>query len=188
MTEVATELAPLRRKWGWVAALGVVYFLAGWIALGSVVLATAVTVYIVGLMMIVAGAAEVIGAFRMQSWGRALLWVLVGLLYIVAGVVTVQNPLLAAAMLTLVLGISLVASGVVRLIVALGLRGEKSWIWVALSALVTIVLGVVILLRWPVSSLYMLGLFMGVDLIMAGFGWIALALDLRRENRQGGVA
>lgn len=184
MTDVTTELAPLRHKWGWVAALGVVYFLAGWIALGSVVMATAVTVYIVGFMMIIAGAAEVIGALRMKSWGKALLWALLGLLYIIAGVVTVQNPLLAAAMLTLILGITLVASGVMRLIMAFSLRGEQSWIWVALSAVITIILGIIILLRWPVSSLYMLGLFMGVDLIMAGFGWISLALELRRENRQ----
>lgn len=178
------HLAPLRRRWGWIAALGVVYFVAGWIALGSVVLATAVSVWLVGLMMIAAGIGEVIGAFRISGWGKAMLWTAIGLLYILSGAVAIMNPLLAAVFLTFVLGITLVASGVVRLMVAFGLRGEKSWGWVALSAVVTILLGVMILLRWPVSSLYILGLFMAIDLIVAGVGWIILAFELRREAKR----
>ena len=177
------HLAPLRRRWGWIAALGVVYFVAGWIALGSVVLATVVSVWLVGLMMIAAGVGEVIGAFRISGWGKAMLWAAIGLLYILSGAVTIMNPLLAAVVLTFVLGITLVASGVVRLIVAIGLRGEKSSGWVALSAAVTILLGLMILFRWPVSSLYVLGVFMAIDLIVAGVGWISLAFELRREAK-----
>src|SRR5690606_14517883 len=131
------ELEPLRRRWGWVLLAGIVYFIAGWIALGSVVLATAVSVYLVGFMMIVAGVGEVISAFRLSGWGRSVLWVVLGLLYIVAGIMAVRNSLLAAVLLTLILGWVLVASGVARLFVAFSLRGEKSWGLVALSALVT---------------------------------------------------
>src|ERR1700683_3795776 len=98
--QAGSELAPLRAKWGWIVALGVVYLLAGFVALGSVVMA------------IVAGVAEVFSAFQIKSWGKFLLWVLLGVLYILAGFVTFENPLLAAALLTLILGASLVASGI----------------------------------------------------------------------------
>jgi Short repeat of unknown function (DUF308) len=103
-TNGATELAPLRAKSGWIIALGVVYVLAGLVALGSVVFATVVTVFVVGIMMLIAGVAEVINSFQIKSWGKFLLWLLLGVLYILAGFVTFENPLLAAAVLTLMLG------------------------------------------------------------------------------------
>ena len=57
--QAGSDMAPLRAKWGWIVALGVVYLLAGFVALGSVVTATVVSVLVVGVMMIIAGVAEV---------------------------------------------------------------------------------------------------------------------------------
>jgi uncharacterized membrane protein HdeD (DUF308 family) len=173
-------MAPLRAKWGWIVALGVVYLLAGFIALGSVVMATAASVLIVGVMMIIAGVAEVFSAFQVKGWGKFLLWVLLGVLYIIAGFVTFENPLLAAALLTLILGVSLVASGIMRIILAFGMKQETPWIWILLSGVITVLLGLLILAHWPVSSLYILGLFLGIDLIIAGAGWIGLGFGLHR--------
>src|SRR5271166_444914 len=84
-------LAPLRAKWGWIVALGVVYLVAGFIALGSV-----------------------ISAFQVKTWGRFIFWLLLGVLYIIAGFVAFENTLLTAVWLTLILGAALVASGIVR--------------------------------------------------------------------------
>jgi uncharacterized membrane protein HdeD (DUF308 family) len=176
------EMAPLRAKWGWIVALGVVYLVAGFIALGSVVMATVASVFVVGIMMIVAGVAEVINAFQIKSWGKFLVWGLLGLLYIFAGFVTFENPLLAAVLLTLVLGVSLIASGIVRIFLAFSMKRETPWIWVAVSAVITLLLGLLILARWPINSLYILGLFLGIDLIMAGVGWIGLGLGLHRPR------
>jgi len=186
LPDPATELAPLRIKWGWIVLLGLVYVIAGTVALGSIVTATAVSVFIVGAMMIVAGIGEIIGAFQLTSWGKAMLWALVGALYVLAGFVTLQNPALAAVLLTFILGFSLIASGVVRLFLAYSLRHEQSWVWVALSGIITVLLGIVILAKWPFSSVYILGLFLGVDLVIAGFGWIGLGFALRRAPALGG--
>jgi uncharacterized membrane protein HdeD (DUF308 family) len=173
------DLAPLRAKSGWIVALGVVYLIAGLVALGSVMTATVVSILIVGVMMIVAGVAEVFNAFQMKSWGKFLLWVLLGALYIIAGFVTFENPLLAAALLTLVLGASLIASGIMRIVLAISMKQGMPWVWVALSGVITLLLGLVILAHWPVSSLYILGLFLGIDLVIAGASWIALGFGLR---------
>ena len=62
-------LQPLRTKWGWIVALGVVYVIVGLVALGSVVTATVASVLVVGIMMVVAGIAEVISAFQVRTWG-----------------------------------------------------------------------------------------------------------------------
>jgi uncharacterized membrane protein HdeD (DUF308 family) len=180
--QAGSETAPLRAKSGWIIALGVVYVLAGFIALGSVVMATVASVLVVGVMMIIAGVAEVFSAFQIKSWGKFLLWALLGVLYIVAGFVTFENPLLAAVLLTLILGASLLASGAMRIFLAFSMKRETPWVWVLLSGVITLLLGVLILARWPVSSLYILGVFLGIDLIMAGAGWIGLGFGLRRDR------
>jgi uncharacterized membrane protein HdeD (DUF308 family) len=170
---------PLRSKSGWIVALGVVYVIAGLIALSSVVFATKVTVFVVGIMMLISGIAEVINAFQFKSWGKFFLWLLLGLLYIAAGFVTFENPLLAAAVLTLVLGIALVVSGVMRVILAFSMREGMSWTWVVLSGVITLLLGLIILAHWPVSSLFVLGVLLGVDLLIIGIGWIFVGFGLK---------
>src|SRR5260370_29305048 len=122
--QAGSDTAPLRAKSGWIVALGVVYLLAGFIALGSVVMATVASVLVVGVMMIIAGVAEVFSAFQIKSWGKFLLWVLLRELYIIAGFVTFENPLLSAALLTLILGPSLAASGLIRNILAFSVTQE----------------------------------------------------------------
>ena len=146
--------------------MGVVYVIAGFIALGSVMMATVASVFVVGVMMIVAGIAEIINAFQLKGWGKFLIWALLGVLYIVAGFVTFENPLLAAALLTLILGAALIASGLVRIFLAFSMKRESPWIWVLLSSVVTLLLGLLILAHWPISSVYVLGIFLGVDLVI----------------------
>jgi uncharacterized membrane protein HdeD (DUF308 family) len=177
----ASGLEPLRAKSGWIIALGIVYVISGLVALGSVVLATVVTIFIVGIMMLIAGAAEFVNAFQIKTWGKFLLWLLLGVLYIVAGFITFENPLLAAALLTLLLGFSLVASGIMRIVLAFSMREGMTWLWVALSGAITLLLGLVILAHWPVSGLYILGLFLGIDLVVAGASWIGIGFGLRRH-------
>ena len=179
--DAASGLEPLRAKRGWIIGLGIVYVIAGLIALGSIVTATIATVFVVGIMMLIAGVAEVFHAFQIKTWGRFLLWLLLGALYIIAGFLTFENPLLAAALLTLLLGVSLIASGIMRIVLAFGMKGGTPWIWVVLSGAITLLLGLIILAHWPVSSLYLLGLFLGIDLVFAGAGWIAVGFGLGRR-------
>jgi uncharacterized membrane protein HdeD (DUF308 family) len=173
-------IAPLKAKWGWIVALGVVYVIAGVIALGSVVNATVAAVWVVGIMMIIAGVFEVIYSFQIKTWGRFLFWLLLGVLYIVAGFIAFENTLLTAIWLTLLLGAALVASGIVRIFLGFNMQGGSPWGWVVASGLITLLLGIVILAHWPYSGLYALGVILGVDLVFAGAGWIGLGLGLRQ--------
>ena len=179
--EDVSGLEPLRLKSGWIIALGVVYTVAGIIALGSVVLATVATVFVVGIMMLIAGVAEVINAFQVKTWGKFIFWLLLGALYIVAGFLTFENPLLAAAILTLFLGISLIASGIMRILLAFSMQKATPWVWVLLSGVITLLLGLIIVAHWPVSGVYILGLFLGIDLLFAGAGWIGIGLGVKRH-------
>jgi uncharacterized membrane protein HdeD (DUF308 family) len=178
---LAAGIEPLRAKWGWIVALGVIYVIVGIIALGSVVAATAASVFVVGIMMVIAGIVEVVNAFQVKTWGKFLFWAALGVLYIVAGFVAFENPLLTAAVLTLLLGAALVASGIMRIILGFSMTGGTPWIWVVLSGIVTLLVGLIILSHWPVSSLFVLGLFLGIDLVFAGASWIGIGWALKRR-------
>jgi uncharacterized membrane protein HdeD (DUF308 family) len=158
----------------------VIYALAGIIALSSVAMATVASVLVVGIMMVIAGLAEVINACQFRSWGKFFLWIALGLLYIVAGFVTFENPALAVAVLTLVLGASLIVSGLMRLVLGFSMSVGTPWAPVFLSGVITFLLGTIILAHWPVSSIYTLGVLLGIDLLVAGLGWIGVGLRLRR--------
>ncbi|WEX08835.1 HdeD family acid-resistance protein [Chelativorans sp. AA-79] len=178
-TDLASGGPELKARWGWVVALGVVFLIAGIVALGSVVTATVASVFVVGVMMTLAGVAEIIHGFQMRTWGRFFLWILIGALYVVAGFIAFSNPLLASVVLTLLLGIGLIAAGIVRGILAAQLRGAPGWGWILFSAVITVIVGVMIVAGWPATSLFVLGTFLGIDLIFAGAGWIAAGLALR---------
>jgi uncharacterized membrane protein HdeD (DUF308 family) len=179
---LGTAIHHLRGKWGWIVALGVLFVVAGVIALGSVVLATVVSVTYVGFMMLLAGVVEFFSAFQMKSWSRFFLWMVLGALYALAGIFAIADPLLVAGILTLVLGAALIAAGIVRIFLAFQMQAGSAWGWVAVSGVITTLLGIVILAHWPISALYILGTFLGIDLLFAGFGWISLGMALRRHS------
>jgi uncharacterized membrane protein HdeD (DUF308 family) len=79
------------------------------------------------------------------------------------------------------LGGALVASGLVRVFLALSMK-HGPWVWLLISSLVTMLLGLLILAHWPFSSVYILGLFLGLDLVMAGAAWIGFGFWLRRSH------
>jgi uncharacterized membrane protein HdeD (DUF308 family) len=166
----------LRAKWGWFVALGVLMLIAGVIAFGNIMLATAVSVFYIGAIMIVAGIFEIIHAFGVKTWGSFFWWLLSGILYAVAGYFAFANPLLAAAVLTLLLAATLVAAGIIR--VWLGIRSGSGWIIAA--GVVTTLAGIVIAIHWPVNSLFILGLFLAFDLVFQGIGFIFYGFALRK--------
>ena len=167
----------------WLMVLGTLLIILGCMAMASMFAATIVSVYFVGVGMLVAGAAQIGLAFRSKSTIAVLGWITMGVLYACAGAVAILDPLVAAGVLTLLLGASLLVSAMARLVLSLRMKAASGWMWVSLSAVVTGLLGLAILVQWPLSSLYMLGMFLSIDLLLAGATWVALGLSLLTLNR-----
>ena len=156
-------------------ALGVVLIIAGIIVLGDVVVATVISAKIIGAIAIVGGAFEVVNAFWTKGWGGFLWQILLGLLYIAFGVVLFTQPVAGALVLTYVLGLVLVASGIIRVVLSFRLWQEAGWIML-LSGLLGIAAGVVILTGFPATGLWVIGFVLGVDLLFHGLAWIMYAV------------
>jgi len=177
------RIALLADKWPWFATLGVLLLILGAIALGLVVSATIASVFAIGIFMIAAGLLEIAIGFQARDWGRLALWVATGLLYAVAGGVTLARPGMAAAVFTLMLGAGLMATGVVRLFLGSHLpSGAPRGLAIA-SGVVTTLFGLIIVLGWPGDSLIVLGTILGVDLLFAGLNWLTLGLALRSQRQ-----
>lgn len=179
---LGSGLSSLSSRWGWAVALGIALILCGVVALLSLVVATAVAVIWIGVMMITAGVVEIAHGYKMKGWGRSVLWMITGALYIIGGFFAVVDPIPASIILTLILAIALIIIGCLRTWMGFQLRGEGHKGWVILSGVLTLLFGLIILIHWPFSGLYALGIILGVDLIQTGAGWLHLGFFLKKHH------
>lgn len=168
----------LQRSWSWFFGLGVCLLLLGAIAVGASVFVTLVTVVFYGWLLIVGGGLATVHAFWRRRWGGFFLDLLCGVLYLVVGVMIVLNPEAAAVTLTLLIAVFLMLGGLFRIFVALSTHYEHR-LWVLLHGAVTLLLGIMIWSEWPLSGLWVIGLFIGVEMILAGWSLIMLGLSAK---------
>jgi len=157
----------------------------GAVALVLVVSATIASVYTIAVFMIVAGAAEIATGLGAKTWSRFLVWIIAGLAYIVVAAFALAQPLIAAAIFTLLLGAGMIATGVVRIYLGAHL-GAPLRRPVLLAGVLTALVGVLIVAGWPANSFVILGVLLGLDLAFWGSAWIRFGLRLR-HYRTGDV-
>jgi len=177
-------LEELRRNWGWMLAWGILLQTLGIVGLGNLFAVTVATAFFVGLLMAAYGVVEVIQAFRHRRWSGFFLFFLGGLLSIVAGLVVLWNPMGGLAVLTLFVAMYFLALGVVRIVAVLSAR-HPGWGWGLVNGVVSVVLGVMIWSRWPASSLWIIGMFVCIDMIFQGWNYVMVALVARKAGEAG---
>jgi uncharacterized membrane protein HdeD (DUF308 family) len=180
--ELRHELSALRGHWFWFVILGVALVVLGTVALGSAVIASLAAAAAIGVLLLLGGAAEAVGAFWCRGWSGFFLELLSGVLSIVVGLLFLRAPLNALAALTLLLACFLMVGGVFKVVAALAYR-FAAWGWSLAGGIIDVILGVMIRQEWPASALWVIGLFVGINLIFRGFNWIALGLALRSLTR-----
>jgi uncharacterized membrane protein HdeD (DUF308 family) len=170
-----STMAPSAETPSWLRILlGIVLIIAGIVVLGNVMWFSVVGAMIIGIAAIVGGAFEVIHAFWTKGWGGFIWQIILGLLYIAAGIYIVTQPIGAVLALTWVIAIVFLALGLVRLIAGFQFWSEGGWLLV-LSGIFGIAAGIIILMGWPESSVWVIGLLLGIDLIFSGVGWLTYA-------------
>jgi uncharacterized membrane protein HdeD (DUF308 family) len=162
---------------GWFIFLSILLIVAGGAAIAFPVLSTFAVEFWAAIAFAVAGVAQTIHAFVARSWGGFLWDLLVGLLYLAAGVVLWLNPLAGVLTLTVFLAAVLVVDGVFRSILAFQIRPRAGWFWLLLGGIVGIVLGVMIWQQLPSSALPILGLLLGINLVISGLTFLMLAIS-----------
>jgi uncharacterized membrane protein HdeD (DUF308 family) len=174
---IRNGVAELDQKRWWYFSLGVLLVLLGASASYSAVATTLVSVVFLGWILLAAGAGMVILSFLTGRWSGFLLTLAAGVLSIIAGIATLSSPLSGAAAITLMIGAILIAAGSYRSIASVVMQ-FPNWGWALLSGIVSFALGVMLVRGWQTTSLFFLGLVIGIDLILHGVSWIMFSLSI----------
>lgn len=169
---------------GWLLGIGLLALVLGGLGLYITFAFVVVGFPWYGLLLILAGivqVAEVIAVHR-AALGR-MSHLLLGLLYVAAGLYAIFQPAGTGLALTLVLGTLLVASGAVRAVWVLAREGRRSRGLGLVLAIVSVVLGLSLLVQWPLSGLWVIGLFISADLVAYGLSWCWAAVAGGKAQR-----
>jgi uncharacterized membrane protein HdeD (DUF308 family) len=176
------ELEALHKQWWCFLLLGIALVVLGALAIADPFITSFTTfaaVLILGFVLIAAGIVQVVSSFWAGKWSGMLLHMLIGVLYAVVGYMIVDQPGVSMLVLTKFIAIFLIVSGVFRIVSALITR-FNDWGWVLLNGVISLILGLIINRQMPEAALWVIGLFIGIELLFNGWAWIMLSLGLRR--------
>jgi uncharacterized membrane protein HdeD (DUF308 family) len=173
------EIQAIRGKWIWLVVLGIALIVLGTVLLGSPVIATLATVTALGVLILLGGVIEAVGAFWCQEWSGFFLALLSGILGIVVGLMLLANPIQGGITLTILLASFLFVGGIFKAVAAIAHRFE-GWGWLLLSGVIDVALGVLIWRELPMSGLTIIGVLVGISLIFRGVSWLMVGFALKR--------
>ncbi|MGO9931696.1 MAG: HdeD family acid-resistance protein [Steroidobacteraceae bacterium] len=175
---IAAGLNKIHDSWGWFIALGIALILLGSVCILGNVTATLATVLAFGWLLIMGAVVALIQAFQVRSWSGFFLLFLTALLRGFTGYMLVRYPLAGEYGLTMLLASLFIVGGVFRAFGAGALKFPQ-WGWAVFSGIVSLGLGIMLLTQLPISSLWFIGMAIGIDFIFDGGSFIALGVALR---------
>jgi len=164
--------------WGWFMAFGIGLLILGIAAIARSVTATVVSMVFFGWLLIFASGIEIAQAIMVGHWAGFFYHLLAAILFGLTGLLLITRPVISAEVLTVIMGMFFIIGGLFQLISSLAVS-VPGWGWQAADGIVAFILGLLVLAQWPTSGLWVIGLFIGIDLIFYGCAWIAVALALR---------
>ena len=179
MTRAQNALAEARRSWPWMVVVGVALILGGFAALGRPLYAAVAVTIFVGWLMIFAGASHFLGALAGRGFGQMLLRLILAIVYVCAGAWLLTAPTKGLALLTLVLGISLIVDGLATFVYAFALPFFVGKGLLFISAMFSILFGIVIWVKWPLSSALVIGILLGIRLLFAGGSFVSMGFAVK---------
>jgi len=176
------ELESLHKQWWCFLLLGIALVVLGAIAIADpfiTAMTTVTAVLVLGFLLMAAGITQIVSSFWAGKWSGMLMHMLIGVLYGVVGYIIVDKPEVSVVVITKFIAIFLIVAGLFRIVSALMMR-FTDWGWVLLNGCIALLLGLIINRNLAENALWIIGLFIGIEMIFNGWAWIMLALGLRR--------
>jgi len=177
-------LGSVKRASGWSIVLGILMILAGIIAMFAPWEAGLVITLVVGWSAIFNGFAQIVFAFRTHGGLHIALEVILGIIYIIAGIYLLMHPGLGLLAMTLFLAAFLLVYGIFALVLGFKMRPRSGSGWVLFDGIVTILLGILIWAHWPINSGWVVGTLFGISIFISGVTRLMMSLALRRVASQ----
>ncbi len=178
----STPLDSVRQASNASVVWGILLVVFGMVAIALPFFAAAVVSTVVAWLIILAGVVHLMLGVRAHGAGSMIWKVLVGLAYLCFGVYLILHPGLAVATLTLVLALLFLVEGVLNIILFFRMRAMGGSTWVLVDGIITLLLGAMIYMQWPSSSLWAIGTLVGVSMIISGLSRVMLSLAVRKAT------
>ena len=188
MTELSsTQIQEIRTKVlgaaakvpGALIGLGILFIILGMIGITGQVFFSFLSVNILGVFLFAGGILQGVHAFQSSGWKSVSVQMVFAIIYIVGAIYIWAFPIPALEVITLWMAAFFFVTGVLRLISAFQHRQFGEWIWMALSAAISILLGVLIMNGFPTASLWLPGFLIAIELLLQGWSLLFLGFAAR---------
>lgn len=170
-TTVPMEAQTIRKHSTWFTIYGIALIVLGVLAVLMPGIATLATSIFVGWLLLAGGVFGLVSVAQTGKSAPGFWWnLLTAVLYLLAGASVLWNPIASVVTLTIILAAYLLATGVMKILVAFGYRDAipGAWLWMLLSAIIDIALGVLIVAGLPGTAVWAIGLMVGINLVFTG--------------------
>jgi uncharacterized membrane protein HdeD (DUF308 family) len=144
------------------------------------VFAGSAVVLVVGFILLAAGILSIVRALKTPDGLEKALGLTGGIITALAGVSIVAHPIFGLAFLTLLLIAYFVVEGIWKIIVSFRFRPATGWVWLLLSGVASLILGLLIWDQWPISGMWAVGVMVGINLLSTGLAFVALAATIKK--------
>ncbi|MFD0028944.1 HdeD family acid-resistance protein [Streptomyces sp. NPDC127172] len=182
----ADALARLGRSWTWILGSAVVTLVPGILILVWPAETLHVLAVLIGLYLLVMGVLRFVAVFARDEQGERLSGLLIAVLFLLAGVLCLRNPLQTITALSLIVGVVWLVSGVLTLYTAIAAKDLPHRGVLVGVAVLGIVAGIVVL-ALPAESAQALTRLLGLWLVLLGLAEAAVAFAWRSALRKAGV-
>lgn len=159
---------------------GVLLIIVGFLAIATPAVAGTAVVMVIGVALLVAGGAQIVSGLKSKNWAHKLSPLVMGVITSLCGLGLLGEPWLGMKLIALLLALFFAIEGIWKIIASFNYRPASGWLALLASGILTLVLGVLIWRQWPISGLWAVGVFVGIDLLMTGFSTIAIAITIRQ--------
>ena len=169
----------VKKRSAWSIAMGVLTAVLGVFLILYPFATAMITTVLLGWILVLVGVAQFVFALHTQTVGNFFLKVLLGILYAVAGIALAFLPIEGVIVLTGVLGTLLLIQAGMLTVTAFQMKPLDGWGWYLADAIASLLLGVLIFVKWPNSSMWAIGTLVGVAVLVGGISRVMIAAKIR---------
>lgn len=174
----------VERSWRASMGAGVIIAVIGVLAILAPFAAGVSLSILLGALLVVGALVHVAHAFS-GGWKRFFVQGILAVIYAVAGITLLANPVIGLTTLTILLAAFLVVDGVLEIVMGFQARGSRGWGALVVSGVCALVIAAIIWVGWPATAAWALGLLFGVNLLISGLSMMFMAQGTRHESREG---
>ena len=159
----------------WLAIFGILEIFFGLVAIITPYFVGESFIYILGIILICWGVVRFFQGFTENGNG---VWDFISAaIFAGVGIFFVSAPQIAMGIITLAVGWALTIAGGFKCGGWLYTRHLPGAGWRLFNAGITIILGLLVLFQWPVSSNWLIGTIVGIELLMTGWALVIFAFN-----------